>query len=89
VDLGEMLEDMQRRGVIKESSAILLWKNGEMRFCMDCGKLNDVIMKDCFPLSQIDSTLDILAGAKWFSTLDLKSSYWQVICIRMTRRLCF
>jgi hypothetical protein len=33
---------------------------------------------DCFPLAQIVDTLDTLASAKWFSTLDLKSSYSQV-----------
>jgi hypothetical protein len=53
-------------------------KNGELRFCVDYTKLNDVTKKDCFPLPRIDDTLDTLAGAKWFSTLDLKSGYWQV-----------
>ena len=29
-------------------------------------------------MSRIDDTLDQLAGTKWFSTIDLKSGYWQV-----------
>jgi hypothetical protein len=53
-------------------------KNGEFRFCVDYGKLNDVTKEDCFPLPRIDDTLDMLAGAKWSSTLNLKSGYWQV-----------
>ena len=41
-------------------------------------RLND-IRKDCQPLLRIDNVLDTLAGAQWFSTLDLKSGYWQVV----------
>jgi hypothetical protein len=48
------------------------------RRLQDYRKLNDIARKDHFPLPQIDHTLDTLARAKWFSTLDLKSDYWQV-----------
>jgi hypothetical protein len=53
-------------------------ENGDHHFCVDYRKLNDITRKGCFPLPWVDNTLDMLAGAKWFSTLDLKSSYWQV-----------
>jgi hypothetical protein len=36
-------------------------------------------------LHLIDETLDTLAGAKWFSTLDLKIGYWQMDYTLMTR----
>jgi hypothetical protein len=53
-------------------------KNGELRFCVDYRKLNGATKKDCLPLPWTDDNLDMLARSKWFSTLDLKSGYWQV-----------
>jgi hypothetical protein len=41
-------------------------------------RLNDITRKNSSPLPRIDATLDALNGASWFSTLDLKSVYWQV-----------
>jgi len=37
-----------------------------------------VTIKDAFPLPCIDNSLECLSGAKWFSTLDMASRYWQV-----------
>ena len=78
------MEDMKSKGVIEKSYSlwsspvVLVRKDGGLRFCVDYRRLNGVTKKDCFPLPRIDDTLDTLAGAKWFSTLDLKSGYWQV-----------
>lgn len=53
-------------------------KDGSTRFCVYYWKINEVTRKDAYPIPRIDETLDILAGATLFSTLDLRSGYWQV-----------
>ena len=49
-----------------------------MRCCVDYHQLNAVTRKNAYPLSRNDACLDALAGASWFTTLDLRSSYHQV-----------
>ena len=79
------IQDMLEADVIRESvspfaSPVVLVrkKDGKLRFCVDYRKLNSRTIKDSHPLPRIDETLDSLAGAKYFSSLDLKAGYWQV-----------
>ncbi|KAK6326890.1 hypothetical protein J4Q44_G00025350 [Coregonus suidteri] len=53
-------------------------KGGKLRFCVDYRGLNSVTTKDSYPIPRIDESLDHVRGSSWFSSLDLRSGYWQV-----------
>ena len=79
------LNEMLNLGVIRKSDSpyasgvvLVRKKDGTLRFCIDLRKLNSKTVRDSYALPRIDETLDTVQGSKWFSVLDLKSSYWQV-----------
>lgn len=53
-------------------------KDNSIRICVDYRKLNEVTLPDSYPLPRIQDCLDALQNAKWFSTLDCTSGYFQV-----------
>ena len=53
-------------------------KDGALRFCIDLHKLNAQTIKDAQTLPRIEESLDSLCGTVIFTSLDLKSGYWQV-----------
>lgn len=79
------VKTMLRKKVIKPSNSswlspvVLIKKpDNSYRFCVDYRKLNQVTVRDNFPLPLITGLLDRLSGNKIFTTLDLKSGYWQL-----------
>jgi hypothetical protein len=53
-------------------------KDGSIRFCIDFRKLNNITVKDCYPLPFISELLNTIKGKQYFSTLDCTAGYWQI-----------
>ena len=76
---------MLSSGVIRPSNSpwaslvvIVKKKDGSLGFRVDFRQLNVATIKDAHPIPCIDDLLVALRCAHWFTTLDLKSGYWQV-----------
>jgi RNase H-like domain found in reverse transcriptase/Reverse transcriptase (RNA-dependent DNA polymerase) len=72
-------------GIIRESESP--WSSrivpvckpdGSVRLCIDYRPLNKLTVKDKYPIPRIDEILDSLASAKFFTTLDATSGYYQL-----------
>ena len=84
-EVRENLQDMLDGGAIRPSkspwcNAIVLMrkKDRTLWFCIDFRKLNARTKKDSFPLPHMQETMESMVGAQFFSSMDLKSGFWQV-----------
>lgn len=85
MEVKQHLQELLDKGVIAPSQSsyaspivLVRKKNGALRMCVDYRLLNAKARRDAYPLPRIDESLDVLGGAKYFSTMDLASAYNQV-----------
>jgi hypothetical protein len=80
--LKEHIKELLEKGFIRPSSS--LWgapviffpkKDGTQRLCMDYRALNEVTVRNKYPLPRIDDLFKQLHGACVFSKIDLRSGY--------------
>jgi hypothetical protein len=83
VELKKQIEELLEKGFIRPSSS--LWgasvlfvskKDGLRRMCVDYKSLNEVTIKNKYPLSWIEDLFDQMKGSKIFSKIDLR---WDII----------
>jgi hypothetical protein len=84
-ELKEHIRELLEKGFIHPSSSpwrapviFVLKKDGTQRLCMDYRALNEVTVKNKYPLLRIDDLFDQLHGACVFSKIDLRSGYHQL-----------
>jgi hypothetical protein len=84
-EIEKQVAELIKQGVLQLSACpfaapALLVKKKDLtwRLCQDSRHLNAMTVKNKYPLPVIDELLDELAGAKWFTTLDLRAGYHQI-----------
>ncbi|XP_071933848.1 uncharacterized protein [Coffea arabica] len=80
------LQDLLERDFIRENGSpwrapvlFVKRKDGTLRLCIDYRELNNVTIKNKYPLPDIDELFDQLQGAVVFSKLDLRQGYYQLL----------
>ncbi|WVZ74548.1 LOW QUALITY PROTEIN: hypothetical protein U9M48_022716, partial [Paspalum notatum var. saurae] len=81
-ELKEQIQELLDKGYIRPSTSpwgapviFVPKKDGTQRMCIDYRALNDVTVKNKYPLPRIDDLFDQLKGASVFSKIDLRSGY--------------
>jgi hypothetical protein len=84
-EINRQIQELLQKGHIRPNSSpcgspiVLVQKKDETwRLCIDYRPLNKITIKNRYPIPRIDDLLDKLKGKKFFSKIDLKSSYNQV-----------
>jgi hypothetical protein len=85
VELKKQIVELQLKGFIRPSSSpwgapvlFVKKKDGTQRMCMDYRSLNEVTIKNKYPLPRIENLFDQMKGASVFSKIDLRSGYHQL-----------
>ena len=81
-EVRKWIQENMSKGFIRNSSSscassilFVKKKDGSLRLCVDYRALNDITIKDQYPLPRIEETLNQVRGAKYFARLDLRSAY--------------
>jgi hypothetical protein len=85
IELKKHIKELLEKGFIRPSSSpwgppviFVKKKDGTQRMCVDYRLLNEVTIKNKYPLPRIEDLFDQMRDAKVFSKIDLRSGYHQM-----------
>ena len=84
-ELGRQLKELLDASSVRHSRSpygapVLFQKkhDGSIRLCIDCWVLNNITIKNKYPIPRINDLFDRLGDIRFFTKLDLRSGYHQV-----------
>ena len=92
-EIQEHLQEMLDGGAFQPSQSpwcntmvLVQKKDGGLQFCIDFWRLNAETKKDSYHLLCMQETMELMVGAWFFSTMDLKCGFWQVKMAEKSRQ---
>ncbi|MGL5709134.1 MAG: reverse transcriptase domain-containing protein, partial [Aeromonas sp.] len=85
IEFEKLVTELEEKGVVEESNSkwlnpvvLIRKKNGELRFCVDFRRLNDLVAQDHFEIPRINDFFHILRDMKYFTLIDLKDGFYHI-----------
>ena len=84
--INECVDQLEANGIVEKRASpwsspttVVTKRSGEPRFCIDYrGTINKSLVKESWPIPDIESRIDSVGGARFISVLDLQSAYHQL-----------
>lgn len=95
--LKKKLDNLQALNIIQKVEKPTDWlnplvivekKNGDLRLCLDPKFLNQAIKREPFLIPTADEIASKLSNKKYFTVLDMKDGYFQVMLDKQSSNLC-